>query len=838
MNSQSGELYEQMTGLSEISLIDAFKAIDFVLENDINNVVAATGDRDRIQASLSLGYRSPEPKIVNADKTEIIKEKIPVTSRNIDPDVSADVAIIGLGGRYPHADNIDDFWNNLCNGIDCVDEIHNINWNSGRREQIRDTIVRQKKWGGMLQDIDLFDLSLFNISMREAELMDPQERIFLETAWEVFENAGYSQDRLSESKTGVYVGAMWTQYQILKNSSSVPASFISSIANRVSYVFNLKGPSIALDTMCSSSLTSVYMGYNAILGGECDLALCGGVNLSLQEQKYQFLNNAGFLSKDGRCRSFGHGGTGYVPGEGSGAILLKRLEDATRDNDHIYGIIKGIATRHSGKTSGYSVPSPKEQSLVIKEALERSGVEQERISYIEAHGTGTELGDPIEIQGLSRVYDKGNGSIAVGAVKSNIGHLESAAGIASITKTVLQLKNRKLVPSLHSTKLNKNIPLVDSPFFIPQNLREWSNPTEEPLCAGISSFGAGGTNVHLVMEQYIETECSVSNEGPFLFVLSAKHSTSLTKQVDILIDFFENNRDILLINEKSLATRIAYTLQVGRTELPCRMSIIYNSVSELLRKLKLSKSGSIERESISVSEYLPKSNGRKNPIKFQYPDSITRDNLKELAENWSKGLNYQWEDMYLLDKPRILPLPTYSFHKKRCWIDREDESPQDLAHFDIEESSLTLFGKGVSYNIHLSQDDPLIYDHSVKGEYVLAGAVYIHLLMQIMEQKAKNNNFTILDIKFYFPLHITDSTTLEVYLSGDLDIIEFHFRKENVVYASGRLSFIRTIIEKKAIAHQKCSNNRISKEDILGFCSKCRCPQKKYLKVSRLPINY
>ncbi|MCP4993013.1 MAG: polyketide synthase, partial [Gammaproteobacteria bacterium] len=306
---------------------------------------------------------------------------------------------------------------------------------------------------------------------------------------------------------------MWGEYQLYGQDQLSLSSSYASIANRVSYYLNLHGPSLAVDTMCSSSLTSIHLACESIKRGECVAALAGGVNVSIHPNKYLQLSQGKFAASDGRCRSFGEGGDGYVPGEGVGAVLLKPLSQAQADGDQIYGVIKGSSLNHGGKTHGYTVPNPKAQGQLIAETLQKSGVRPESISYVEAHGTGTALGDPIEIRGLSQAFtdDQPEGhDCAIGSVKSNIGHLESAAGIAGLTKVLLQMKYQQLVPSLHSESLNPHIDFEATPFQVQRELAAWERPVievdgvqrEYPRRAGLSSFGAGGANAHLIVEEH------------------------------------------------------------------------------------------------------------------------------------------------------------------------------------------------------------------------------------------------------------------------------------------------------------------------------------------------
>ncbi|OMG71009.1 amino acid adenylation domain-containing protein, partial [Burkholderia ubonensis] len=437
-------------------------------------------------------------------------------------DADADaIAIVGLAGRYPQADTLDALWRNLADGRDCIDEVPRERWDV-RRQAVVDGPVQPSRWGGFLRDVDAFDPLFFNISPLDAERMDPQERLVLQTAWQAFEDAGYSRSALEthyQGRVGVFIGVMYSEYQLLPGAGQqlgVSGSY-GSIANRVSYVLNLRGPSLAIDTMCSSSLTAIHLACESIRRGDCRCALAGGVNLSLHPNKYVTHALLNMPSSDGRCHSFGADGDGFVPGEGVGAVLLKPLGEAIADGDHIHGVIRATSINHGGKTNGYTVPNPDAQQALIAEALTRGGIDARAISYVEAHGTGTALGDPIEIAGLSRAFSEYTSDrqyCALGSVKSNIGHAESAAGIAGLTKVLLQMRHGQLAPSLHARTLNPNIAFEDTPFVVQQALAEWTRPVldldgerrEYPRIAGVSSFGAGGANAHVIVEEYRPSE--------------------------------------------------------------------------------------------------------------------------------------------------------------------------------------------------------------------------------------------------------------------------------------------------------------------------------------------
>lgn len=504
---------------------------------------------------------------VPARNTKILKSAGIMSKKNIineslDWDVQEEedqFAIIGMSVKMPKAENLQELWNNLKNGVDAIEVIPEERWDY-RSIYSSERGVRGKtyaKWGGFISDVDKFDPLFFHISPLEARIIDPQERLFLENTWHLFEDAGYTRERLAKQKVGVYVGIMYGQYQILgaeetqKGNPVAVGSTYASIANRVSYFYDLTGPSMAVDTMCSSSLTALQLACESMRSGECKMAVIGGVNLSIHPSKYLMLSQGNFASSDGRCRSFGEGGDGYVPGEGIGSLLIKPLNQAKKDKDKIWAVIRSGSINHGGKTNGYTVPNPAAQTQAVLEAIMKSGINPRSIGYVEAHGTGTKLGDPIEITALTnafRKYSQDNQFCAIGSVKSNIGHLEAAAGIAGIAKTILQLKYNTLVPSLHSTILNANIHFEQTPFYVQQKTEKWEPYLEivdgekviSPRRACINALGAGGSNAHFILEEYIEDKFEQYDDVAPIVVLSATNQNRLKELVQKIIEFIHS----------------------------------------------------------------------------------------------------------------------------------------------------------------------------------------------------------------------------------------------------------------------------------------------------------
>ncbi|WP_168206253.1 non-ribosomal peptide synthetase [Labrenzia sp. PHM005] len=586
-----------------------------------------------------------------------------------------DIAVIGLAGRYPQAYDIAGFWDNLRNGRDGITEVPADRWKwqdyfSTDRSRID---AHFSKWGGFIDDVAAFDPLFFNISPGMAEAMDPQERLFLEHAWTAMEDAGYRPGDLQAQsvdedglpgQVGVYAGVMYGEYQLLGLQGSLAgepmstASYYAGVANRVSYALNLHGPSMAVDTMCSSSLTAIHLACADLALGRVRMAFAGGVNLNLHPNKYSLLSKGQFISSNGRCQSFGSEGDGYVPAEGVGVVLLKRLADAEADGDHIYGVIKGSALNHGGRANGYTVPNPEAQHHVIARALREAGVDPRAIGYVEAHGTGTKLGDPIEIKGLNDGYGPVlEGPCWIGSAKSNIGHGEAVSGLAGLTKVLLQLKAGEIAPSLHAETLNPNIDFAATPFRVNTSLRTWDAPVHEgktlPRVSAVSSFGAGGSNAHLVVEEHCPPpSVEPYSYGPVLITLSAKAEDRLKAYACALADWAENAPA-----ETSLRD-LAYTLQVGREPMPHRIGVQVSTVEELARYLRQFLAG---RDG-------PVRSGRarvvSNPT-VENPDGLAAE---VLLDGWMQGTVYDWRKIYG-GEARRLSLPTYPFAREIYWPD-------------------------------------------------------------------------------------------------------------------------------------------------------------------------
>jgi acyl transferase domain-containing protein/acyl carrier protein len=507
------------------------------------------------------------------------------------------IAIVGLSCRFPGADDAAAFWRLLHDGVDAISEVDPSRWNVDELYD-PDPDAPGKiatRWGGFISNVDRFDPQFFGISPREAISMDPQQRLLLEAAWAALENTGYAPDQLNGSATGVFVGVCngdYYQMQLvddLKRADMYLAtgSAHSVTAGRISYVLGLQGPSLAIDTACSSSLVAVHEACQSLRHGECRMALAGGVNLILAPGTTIVLSRAKMMAPDGRCKAFDAAADGFVRSEGCGLVVLKRLSDAQADGDHILAIIRGTAVNQDGRSNGLTAPNGPSQVAVIRQALANANVQPHEIGYVETHGTGTSLGDPIEVQALGAALGAGRSAtvpLMIGSVKTNLGHAESAAGIAGLVKTVLAMQHHEIPPHLHLQQLNPHIAWAELPITIPTRCTPWPLINGRRL-AGVSSFGFGGTNAHIIIEEApAPSELALEDKRPLhLVTLSAKSEAALQS----LAARYEHD----LADGSLTLGEVAHTANVGRAHLAQRAAIIAPDRDRLREKLRAIASG-------------------------------------------------------------------------------------------------------------------------------------------------------------------------------------------------------------------------------------------------------
>ncbi|RNM07520.1 SDR family NAD(P)-dependent oxidoreductase [Dickeya undicola] len=791
----------------------------FLLENCLE---ACRG----LQGGTPTGAAVPPMRQAAASATNVVHATVPA-QRATPPRVNDDdIAIIGIAGRYPQAENLEQFWNNLSQGRDCVIEIPADRWGEQWFQPGAATPGKSySRWGGFLTDVERFDLRYFNISPKETEIMDPNEWLFLETVTHAIEDAGYTADKLApmqvgrENRVGVYVGMMWGDYQLHavtspENEWTTSHSSYWSVANRVSHFFNFSGPSMALDTACSSSLTAIHVACQAIRSGDIPVAIAGGVNLSLHPYKYHLLSNMHFLSSDGRCRSFGEGGTGYVPGEGVGAVVLKPLSRALAEGDHIYGVIRGSAVNHGGKTSGFTVPNAKRQAELISDALETAQVNPRHISYVEAHGTGTKLGDPIEISGLNKAFSiagESSAYCAIGSVKANIGHLEAAAGMSALTKVLLQMQHQTLAPSIQSTVINPFIDFQSGPFRVQHALEYWPRPVLEvtqpngqsvtqeiPRIAGISSFGAGGSNAHLIVEEYIAPPSArpdADNGKPALIVLSARREAALLAMAGQLADFMAQHPELSLQD-------IAYTLQVGRVAHEHRVALVAETAMDAVSWLR-----DYARQQSAGLFTGHRDNVRQATATPPLAEWLHQGRLDVLGEAWANGHEVDWSQLPTAAVRRRVSLPGYAFQRQDCWAPTlpatrlEAVSPATAALHPLIDTNVSTLAVQ-AFRKRLRAGEFFLSDHRLGDNRILPGAAYIEMALSASELALQGQALPVAgdrpllsqvqNIQWRQPIMLTsDDVEIDIALMPSQGGLDFEIYRadgdKHHVYSSGRL---------------------------------------------------
>ena len=616
------------------------------------------------------------------------------------------IAIIGMGCRFPGANNPEEFWQLLLDGKDAITTVPDDRWDS--------SIYPMQ--GGFVPHLKEFDPIFFKIAPREAASIDPQQRLLLEVCWEALENAAIRTDKIQGSQTGVFVGVAAVDYwhQLLSRQETEIDAYLTTgnthslASGRISHFFNFTGTSITLDTACSSSLVAVHLAIKSLRDRECNMALAGGVNRLISPKVSINFERAKMLSPDGRCKTFDDRANGFVRSEGCGIVVLKRLGDAIAERDNIRAVILGSATNQDGRTSSITTPSSLSQQAVIKQALVNSKIEAKQVSYLETHGTGTSLGDAIELEALSQVFGNNDKSI-LGAVKTNIGHLESAAGIASLIKTILILENKAIPRNLHLKKLNSKVEWEKLPFELPKQTIAWDN-TAQSRIAGVSSFGFSGTNAHVIVKEagvFIKEKEEKRNDF-YLFVISARNK----KALDALANSYLN---YLKTHSVSIED-VCFTACVGRSHFNHRLAVGVDSIADLQTKLT-----QYITESIPEQLWQGKVNSSQSPklalkleleneelrqlIQSTINSPIVTEDLADiswhicdrerltspqqnivysvinsqvnnrqililgLAQLYIFGVNINWDSLWSNSNAQKISLPTYPFQRSVYWID-------------------------------------------------------------------------------------------------------------------------------------------------------------------------
>lgn len=786
---------------------------------------------------LYKNFRKQVEETIKKENIMIVQKSKPKVLKNSEEDkkvrnkYTGEIAIIGMSGIFPKAANLDEFWDNLLNKKDCISEvpIERWDWKKFYNEADDSSNKITSKWSGFIDDADKFDAKFFNISPREAELMDPQQRCMMQVVWNLFENSGYKPSDLAESNTGVFIGATSNDYSdILFRDSNIESHSITGVSNniipnRISYFFNFNGPSELIDTACSSALTSVCRAVNSIRTGECDMAIAGGVNILMTPFPYIALGKSNMLCKDGRCKTFDESANGYVRGEAAAAILCKPLDKAYEDKDNIYAVIKGTAINHGGKTNSLTAPNPNAERDLIKSALKDADTDLSTIGYIETHGTGTALGDPIEINALNMVYNDEekhectNPNCVLGSVKTNIGHTEAVAGLVGLIKSVLSVYNKKIVPNINFSKLNPYINLENSPFSIADKDQNWpvlldKKSEKIPLRAGVSSFGFGGSNAHVIIEEFSQINKDDKNNiyEEFVILLSAKYKEGLKLRAVNLVKYLEKDTES---DNPSNATikQIAYTLANGREHMKERVALIVNNKDELKHLLKEFISG-VKADKIIMSEK------RGEDINCRAQDK----KLLSVAIKWVQGEDIDWSTIYDKKNEFKVALPGYSFKKDRYWVGRRwnkysygrNKNVKPFIEDTIPEKSLS---NGIVFKKTLTNSDLILRDHVVAGKSIFPATGYLEMILEAAKIVKPNSNFKLTDIFWKKGLIVEDDNVAEVN-------IELKTDEENMTYE------IKSLKDNVEEAHSRgriiVKDNTAEEEDHINVSEiEDRCPK-------------
>jgi polyketide synthase PksN len=730
-----------------------------------------------------------------------------------------DIAVIGMSGRFPGAGNPEEFWENLAQGVHCVREVPKERWDYQKLHDGADPpapLGEYCKWGGFVTDSDRFDPLFFNITPVEAELIDPQQRLFLEEAWKALEDAGYSNKALSNLKCGVFLGAALGDYrEILRGAGLENNDYAFTglntfiLAARISYFLNLTGPNLSLDTACSSSLVAIHQACQSLISRECEMALAGGVRLIFTPDFHIQVGKLSILSPQGRCRVFDDQADGTVLSEGVGVIVLKRLADALRDRDPVYGVIKGSGVNHNGKSNGITALSPLAQTRLESEVYQQAGIDPVRIGYVESSGIGTVLGDAMELKALKeafRPYTAAKQFCAVGSAKSNLGNTTMAAGVAGVIKILLALRHQQIPPTLHYETPNRNIDFADSPFFVTTRLTAWKRPAGGLRQAAVSGFGLSGTNCHMVIEEAppVSRDCSAAALPGYLIPLSARTEAALRSKIKDLGLWLTQAGSEQWIGD------IAYTLQVGRSHFPVRTALIVTGRDELQRKLdELNRSGFGDSDRVGNcgdvfagrdSQWIDF--GRKTIgelAEARGDAALYRQKLQNLAELYIQGYDWEWRELYRDLDCRCISMPAYPFARERYWISPAAPgggTPQGEAaklHPLIDANTSTL--KEQKYVTRLRGDEFFLTDHRIGGRKILPGVVYLEMARAAGELAGAGKIRSLRNIIWAKPIAVEETAReVEIHLFPAGETVDFEVTGREAdgsgaVHSRGRLVF-------------------------------------------------
>ena len=749
-----------------------------------------------------------------------------------DTDIDNAVAIIGMSGRFPKAENVDEFWQLLRDGVNCVDDFpearqkdfEHILRNPYYTEFLIGDAIEEKDIhrahakAGYMKQIDKFDANFFGIPPNEAMHMDPNQRQALECAWEAMEDAGYGGETLFGKDVGVYIGKENTNYSLYrycaeKDPMQLTGTWESIMASRISYLFNFRGPCMVVDTACSAGLVSVHMGAAAVLNGDCELAIAGGINLSIVgELNTEFqggMTMDSVESSDGKIRTFDAKANGTVWGEGVALVLVKPLKKALADGDHIHAVIKGSAINNDGASNGLTAPNAEAQEEVIVKAWENAGINPESLSYIEAHGTGTVLGDPIEFKGLTaafRRYTQKKQFCAIGSLKTNMGHLVAASGCASLFKVVKQMQHKQMAPTINFSEPNPYISFQTSPLYVNDQLNNWQ--PNGPRRAAISSFGFSHTNCHMVIEEAPEAAVSPATRDAYVLTISAKKPA-------LLLDYIDRYQDRINGNETWNLADLCYTANLGRGHYASRVAIVANNERELSEKLAIARAlventlaGESENQDDTAA---PAINNSANHAVFYNTHSIVSEkktqrdageitdkekkaltqhakgameawlasaaqsasgtneandasshavHLSTVASHYVNGADVQWQDVYQGEKRQRLSIPTYPFERVRLWAEPKITKIADFTsrlHPLIDRQVAQSDNSWTYESIFTPDNHWVLSDHKIKHTCVVPGTTYLEMARFAVSHALGLDSLELQNIFFLQPMVVEDN---------------------------------------------------------------------------------
>lgn len=626
-----------------------------------------------------------------------------------------DIAIVGMACRMPESRNTQEFWDNLLSNRNLIKDIPTSRYNVNHYSDI----VKPHNKGGFIEGIEEFDEKFFNISPKEAAIMDPQQRVLLEMTHHALEDAGFTSKDLLDEKVGVFIGATSNDYlELLLRETEIESHTLTGntsaiLSNRISYFFDFKGPSMTIDTACSSSLVSLVSAAESINKKESTIAIAGGISLMISPFTQVALAQSNMLSPSNQCSTFDQNADGYVRGEGGGLLVLKSLEQAVKDHDNIYAVFKGGAINHCGKTASITAPSSLAQTDVIKAALDTANVDAETITNIETHGSGTQLGDPIELKGVKSVYghetDRDTQLCSLGSVKTNIGHLEAAAGIAGAIKMILSIKNKQIPASLNYSNLNDHIDLSNSRLTIQKDNKNWENIYQAgslvPLRGGVSSFGFGGTNAHVILEEHIPQKIKSQQKAVYHCPLSCEYEEGLQVLAQDLLAFLTSHSEIELND-------LVGTLRYGRSSKRYRVLLKITTITDFKELLQ------------KFINHVPD-----NRILFKHSNL---DNVLLEEKEWITNNISLW-DKHSYGAYQTLGLPNYPFRKKKHWplvITQNPNYSQKRKNVIVDDMTIEVDNKKYLFPFTLDSSAVYIHDHIVENQIVFPGAGYLEIVME------------------------------------------------------------------------------------------------------------